>query len=823
MAGHFEHNQVRDALPSSSASLRGGIMLTLIKGLVDAATCIGTRLARTSAEAQVAGSSYNSTAGNYTYDASRKFGIEEPSQVGVYCADPYSPPAELEIIEHSSRSLKDLVVSTSPVFIYLDNNVITLRFLDAQPREVEVNAMGLYWNAATESATYYLALPNEIFYKTTSIVVRTRLNGLPESESAFTVDGRMPCIVQDCWVCNLSEWDCIPKVMKAILVVFVILCCIVIVWAMCQCGATLLAICSVGGNCSLYLTRALWGSVSRRGAAMADWVKTNGARDVGRSVVIAMMILGVSCCDNSFTMSSSSMSKIAYADHSEYQLTVNTEITMKGPGTSSCIMFTDGEQMVAQLTIRQSSSLIVCDLVNPYYTSSFSLYALSSFRCNGAGPCPGSCDAATPRDAYGEFNSTNWIDYPGETRCTRRCQGITCGCILPASGCVYTTYSILPDKPTAKVSEVSVCNRQPSFLYELVDYEGTTIASGEIDTLSEVGEDDEMSLEILTQSYPNLPQDFPTHLVQTKSESILIDSSRRGYPEQGRVGDIQADTNAQLNSGDFIYDPRIVMRIDEKNKHDKVVSSRPGIEELAGKLVLPAVIGRSVWATNSDPNHWATKIQSYDPSAENIIVGLRTKGNYTVTTIRNVVCPEVTFISSEGCRECESGARAKFTVRSRCLQGSLLVSGPGVVERFVLFTTIESEEVVTFRSDDEEYSGTWRFGDLEVEVTADLQQGFELDQQTLLYNGTDKDSASKTFRIGEWKWWEYTLFSVVLAVALAGVAAIIALFVLPSVKAALWARKVALHKKTDIPLARDDQPNKGLEEARERLRQILSK
>lgn len=775
---------------TSSGVRTGGILLALFSAVANAATCIGTRLARTSAEFQASGTRVNSTSGNYTYDPTVKYGIEEPTQAGTYCEDKYTPPAALEIVEHSSRSLKELVVSTSPVFVYLDNNAITLRFLDAQPREVEINAMGLYWNAVTESATYYIALPNEVFYKTTTIVVRTRINGLPESESAFTVEGRMPCVVMDCWVCNLTEWNCVPKVLKAVLVVFVILCCVVVLWLLFQCGATLLAVCSLGANCGLIATRAIWNSLSKQGRSMAEWARVNGARDTQRGVVIALMVCGVLCCDDSFTISASSFQKVNYPDHSEYSLTINSEISMRGPGTTSCVIFSDGDSLVAQLVIRQSSSLLVCDLVNPYYTSSFSVYALSSFRCNGAGPCPNNCDAVMPRDAYGEFNTTNWIDYPGETRCSRRCQGIACGCLLPSAGCVYTTYSLLPEEPTARVSEVSTCNRQPSFLYELTDSEGQVIATGEVDTVSEIGEDGEMVVEILSQSYPDLPQNFPSHLVQTKSESTLIDSSRRGYPQEGRAGDIQADSNAELISGDFIYDPRVIQRMDEKNKHDKVVSTRPGINSLRGQIVLPAVVGRSVWSTNSDPGHWATKIQSYDPSAENTIIGVRTKGNYTVTTVRNVVCPVVTLLSVEGCRECLSGARATFLVRSKCLQGSVLVTGPGVVERMVTMTQLETEEYVVFRSDDESYSEKWKFGDLEVRVEGDLQLGFELEQQTLLYNGTDKDSASKTFRLGEWKWWEYGLFSLVLAVALGAVVAVLVLVVYPSVKAALAAKKL---------------------------------
>lgn len=790
VAGYFEHNHKRQVETSSAAPRAAGIFLPLMKAIVSAATCIGTRLARTSAEFQTSGTTHNSTAGNYTYDATMKYGIEEPTQAGVYCQDTYAALEPLGVVEHSSRSLKELVVSTSPVFIYLDNNVITLRFLDAQPREVEVNAMGLYWNAATESATYYLALPNEVFYKTTSIVVRTRVNGLPESESAFTVQGRMPCIVEDCWVCNLSQWECVPKILKALLVITVILMCVILVWALCHCSATIFAILSLGANCGLYTTRALWKSAARRGEAMADWARTNGARDVQRSMVLAMLICGVCCCDSSFTISATGMRSTIYPDHTEYVVNLSVEISMRGPGTTACVLYSDGDVTVAQLVVRQSSSLIVCDLVNPYYTSAFGVYALSSFRCNGAGPCPDNCDLEAPRDAYGEFNSTNWISYPGETRCTRRCQGIACGCLLPASGCVYTTYSLLPQKPIARVSEVSVCNRQPSFLYELIDAQGQTVATGEVETVSEIGEDLEIRLEVLTQSYPNLPVDFPTHLVQTKAESSLVSSSRRGRPESGNIGDIQADTEGQLSSGDFTYDPRIIVRYDEKNKHDKVVSTRPGIENLAGKIVLPAVVGRSVWSTNSDPAHWATKIQSYDPSSDNTIIGVTSKGNYTVSTVKNVVCPVISLVKVEGCRSCVSGAVASFSVRSKCLQGSVVVKGEGVVERMVTMNQVESFEDVVFRTDEENYDHTWSFGDEEVKVKGKLQEGFELEQQTLLYNGTDKDSASKTFRLGEWRWWEYTIFSIVVGFALVAALAVVCLLVYPSIKALWMSRKV---------------------------------
>lgn len=817
--GHFEH--VRDLNVTSGArTLAPSIAFILAAKAVESAVCIGTRLARTMSEVQVVGTSLNSTSGNYTYDSILYYGIEEPTMRGSVCNDSYALLPDVNVTEHRSRSLKSLELSSSPVFVYRDGSALTLRFIDEKPRAVEVNIGGNFWNFVTNNSLLYVSLPVRTFWYTVTVVVRTRVNGVLESENAFTVQGERPCVIEDCYFCNLLNWDCTPVLFRWLAVLSIILLAICVLWVAVQFSATILAVCGLGAKCSLYCGKALWNVTKNKGKAIEGWVRTNAAADISRSVVIFCAVSGVLCCDNSVVVSSDHITTVLSQGYSTSTIVTDSIISMRGFGGVVCLLYQEAGQPIATLEIKSTSNSIECDLVNPYYTSAFEIYSLSSFRCNGAGPCPDDCDAETPRDAYGEFNSTNWIAYPGETRCTRRCSGLSCGCILPATGCVYTTYSVLPKNPLARVSEVSVCARSPSFYYTLKDTQNQVVSSGEIDTVSEIGENDDFTFEILTQTPVDTPADFPTHLVQTQGTSSLVDAAKRGRPAYGMPGDIQADTKNLLASGNFTYDPRIVSRYDEKSKHDKVVTNPPGIFSLNSAKALPAVIGRAVWSTNTDSSTWATKITSYDSGDSPSLIAVRSKGSFTVTTLVNVVCPVVAFKSLVGCRECSGGAVATFTVSSKCLSGSVVVRGKGAVDGHVYMDDVEREAKVVVRSDEEDYSETWTFGDVDVEVEGHLDLAIELGQTELLYNGTEKEKAHEGFRAGHWTWWEYSLFGLACALAICGSLFVILVFAYPSLKLLALGLKVgrkAVHVVKEEVLPPKREQAKSADDLRRRI------
>lgn len=819
MDGHFEHARGLNETSGSSTLLPGGCFFLLAKA-VSSAVCIGTRLARSVSEVQLVGSGVNSTSGNYTYDRVLYYGIEDPTMKGVQCNDTYSLLPDVNVTEHRSRSLKSLELSSSPVFVYRDGSALTLRFIDEKPRAVEVNIGGNFWNFVTNNSLLYISLPVKTFWYTVTVVVRTRVNGALESENAFTVQGERPCVIEDCYFCNLLNWDCTPLLFRWLAVLAMILVGVCILWVVLQFSATILAVCGLGTRCGIYCCKAVWNVTKGKGKALEGWVRTNAAADVTRAVVIFCALSGGICCDTSVVMSSEHITTVNSPGYSTSTIVTDTVISMRGFGGVVCLLYQDGGMPVATLEIKSTSNSIECDLVNPYYTSAFEVYSLSSFRCNGAGPCPDSCDAESPRDAYGEFNSTNWISYPGETRCTRRCSGLSCGCILPATGCVYTTYSILPKNPVARVSEVSVCSRNPSFYYTLKDTQNQIVSSGEIDTISEIGENEDFTFEILTQTPIDTPRDFPSHLVQTQGTSSLVDAAKRGRPAYGMPGDIQADTKNLLASGNFTYDPRIVSRFDEKSKHDKVVTNPPGILTLNSAKALPAVIGRAVWSTNTDSSTWATKIVSYDSGDSPSLVAVRSKGSFTVTTLVNVVCPVVAFKGLTGCRDCSGGAVASFTVSSKCLAGSVLVSGEGAVAGHVYMDDVERDAKIVVRSKDEDYSSVWRFADVEVRVEGHLELAIELGQTELLYNGTEKEKAHEGFRAGHWSWWEYSLFGIVCVALITCAALVITLMVYPSVKVALFAlragKKTALLVKEEVLPSEKDR-RKAADDLRRRI------
>lgn len=790
--GHFNHPRK----VSSDAARNTGLLVFFFTYTAEAARCVGTRLAKTMSEFQFNGTDFTSAL-NYTYSSEVKVGIEDPVLMPRFCDDNYLRPEELVLSEHLSRSLKSLVVSSSPVFVYLDLNVLTFRFIDAQPRIIEVNAQGLTWTGTTAAPLYYVTLPEEVMQVSGGIVART-YTGMAdlESSNAFTIVGSKPCVIKDCWFCNLLNWDCTPKLMRALVLVVIILVCVVILYICFQCSATIIMFFSLGWSCCSLVSRALWNFCSNKAGLMALWVRTSAARDIGRTVVLMSFILGASACDSSLVLNVPTSSCVVSQAETSCTFNVDTIMSFRGPGHKACLNLYGPNGPIGVLSVEFSSNQVRCSLSNQYYTSSFEIYSLSSFRCDGAGPCSGTCDDLPDRTAGGEFNSTNYIDYPGATRCTRRCSGFACGCLLPAAGCVYSTYSIRPIGEMSRVSEIATCERQPSFSYVLTDSVGSVVSTGTIDIESSFGEDDYLSGEVISEGDSNMPQNFPTHVMQNKEVVRLLDASRKSRPEAGEIGDIQADNSTALRNGIFAYDPSILVRIDEKAKHDKYVSQQPGYSKSEQAKVLPTVLLGAVWSSNADKTHWATEIRSYDNRRSESLLGIKIKDNVTLTSLVNMVCPIVEFVSLEGCRDCDYGAVAKFKARSSCLEGSVVVTGEGVTETIWVLGRSEQEYSVVVQTDKESYKEDLDVSGVKVGVRGELSEGLLVGQTELLYNGTESKKAHESFRVGEWSWWEYSIFGVVCLVVILLLGWLAITLVGPAV--ALGFSKI-LRKKVELP------------------------
>lgn len=822
--GHFDLHP-REIPTSSAERMSLGVfsLITLVTNAVAEFVCVGSRLAKVALETQAVGNDTFSVSGNYSYTGTWLYGILDATSTGRPCnwtfpvveAAPTIPPSNV-------RMVRDLAYSSNTVFGYIvrETHSIVLRFENPIQRTVIVQLGSFTSQAETDEEVMYVSFDPELFYTSGTIVVRTIVDGIVESENAFSFTGERPCVIHDCWFCNALNWDCMPVLAKAAGVIAIIALGLICVWFIIQIWAVV-ACCGSGSWWCLSTTSvALANFANRKGRGMRMWVQkeaegsvvldverggkppaeSSPLLDAERAARNSMLIIcclslftTVLACDSSLTVSSTSLSCLTGPSGKTCTYEVDSILSFHGPGTRSCFVLEDAGVPMGQITVDYSGNRVKCELINGYYTSSFEPYTNSVFRCNGAGTCPSACPSV-------EVNGTTELPAApglGQQTCRTGQGGLIQGCLLPLPGCTFSEWRIIPQGPSAHVQRIGPCTRQPSFTYTVTGSDGEISASGTVTLDTEFGEDQEFSFEILSIQPPDIPESFPTHHFGSAGFSSLGFASDRGSPTRNSVGDIQADSINDLNNNTFIYDPEIVSSVVEKNKFDVFSFHQAGFAKGLTWKKLPGVFGTMVWEDQSHDGWGSTYIQAFDSRVQPVLVGMKTKSNITLTKKVNLVCPEVSLVSFTGCRDCSEGALAKFVARSTCLEGSVMVTGPEVVSSLAYLTLKEEEYEIVIRTDDENFDEEVCFGDVCVRVEGHLDLAVTLGQESITYSGEKAKKSVMGHK--SWRTWEWIIFGVTAPVVVFGLLFVALWFAVPAIVGVLKLIKIGKAMKMELP------------------------
>lgn len=402
---------------------------------------------------------------------------------------------------------------------------------------------------------------------------------------------------------------------------------------------------------------------------------------------------------------------------------------------------------------------MVCGAIDPYGTFDYKAETSSKMRCWPRGQCPDECDSPD-RTASGLFNSTHFIDFPGETSCTRRSTGIT-SCLSSVPACVFSEYSLVPLPPYTEVRLLTSCVHEPVYQMNFYDQNMNTISSQNFSVQGSFSSNDDIALELLSSYSELVDSGLPTHVITRGGLSYLDNASFKGSPQVGMIGDVQSEDQSSAESGDFIYDPRVLIRKDAKKDFDVFVFSQPGIQRLEKLKSLPAAFGRNIVYPQLDSVGQVSSVSYLDTSPSKSLVSISMFKPYTF--IRNVqkVCPNVISSNITGCYSCQYGSTLNIQLKSDCLDGSSFFQSEHCAKTMFYVSRDVTEVSFTCYFDEPTVSETFRLDNLTFTAKGELSPALVLSQEQLIYSGnkTKNSNGSKGFINGSWTWWEYTIFA----------------------------------------------------------------
>lgn len=744
---------------SSSARLGPGFPFSLfIRGAEALTPCRNGKYLLNLAEMQKPGNTFSSNCSSegcpYTFDRSPRFGYFEPNfETYDLCPDP--EPKGVNLV----RAGRDVLVRDEVVTVDLEDSMFTLTFSSGDaPRVVALQLSGQTYTTTCYSSVCFVVVAPELLYHSGKSTVSVFQDGVIIANKVLEIVGQRQCYVKDCWTCNLSNWSCVPKILKALLVILIVLASVIMLYLFFKIGILTFACLALSAKGVFVCLGGFIKIGNNKVKDMSDWFEQAQARRVARVATMALIMVGVSCCDNSTVINSSLQSCYFSGSEEVCSLSFDSIVSLRGPGSSSCLVFSKDDNVFGQLELSMTTNQISCDLVDPYFTSDFDIYSRSIFHCQGGfgSNCTSDCSLTDLRTSSSYFDyGKDHLAFPGKTTCNRQCTGIGCGCVLPTLGCVYTTYSILPQSSVMRVTRPVNCQFSPVISYRLVD-SNSKVTTGSFSYEGGYVFDDSVQLQIITSLDRELPSDLPSHVCEG-TKSGFCEASFINSPRASTIGDIQSMNQTGLNTGQFIASSDIYIGLNHQNTYNKVVTKQPGYN--TDFKALPSFQSGLVWSLDSAGPSFSTKLFSYDDRPSPILVSVQSQNNLTVSRTVTKVCPEFEFLNSTGCHSCSSGYQACFRVKSSCFEGSSLFESQNISPQLVKLTKVYTVKCFQGFSDKSSGKDEFSFDKEAGSYKFELEEGIQLGQETILYSG-EKVPAHVSFRKGSWKWWEYLIASV---------------------------------------------------------------
>lgn len=750
---------------SSSSRLQPGFPFSLfVKGAEAATPCRNGKFLINLAEKQKPGSSITSNCTEagcpYTFDRDTRYGVFEPNfETFDLCPDPVNRGVSLV------RSGREVLARDEVVTVDLEDSMFTLTFSSGDaPRVVAIQLSGETYTTTCYASVCFIVVSPELLYHSSRSTVTVIENGEVVADKVIQIVGQRQCYVKDCWTCNLSNWSCVPKIIKALLVIIIILSCVVILYLFFKVGILTFACLALAGRGLFVCLSGFIRIGNNKVRDMSEWFEAAQVRRAARVATVALLFMGVSCCDNS-TVIATSLESCSFSGSEEVcALSFDSVVSLRGPGSTACLVFKKDEAVFAQLELSLTTNQITCDLVDPYFTSDFDIYSKSIFHCQGGfgSNCTSDCSSTSLRTGSSYFDvSRDLLNFPGRTTCNRQCSGIGCGCVLPTLGCVYTTYSIVPHSSLMRVSRPVNCQFSPVVSYKLVDSNSKT-TSGSFSYEGGYVFDENLQLQIITSLEKELPSDLPSHICEG-TRSGFCEASYLNSPRASTIGDIQSLNQTGLNNGQFIASSEIYIGLNHQNTYNKVVTKSPGYN--TDFKALPSFQSGLVWSLDSSGPGFASKLFSYDDRPSPILVSVQSQNNLTVSRTVTKVCPEFEYLNSTGCHDCSAGYSACFTFKSSCFEGTSLFQSQNIAPQLIKLTKVSRPVCLQGFTKNKSGKDNFKIGDSEGSYSYELEEGLQLGQETILFTG-EKVPAHVSFRKGSWKWWEYLIASVLMLLSL---------------------------------------------------------
>lgn len=414
-------------------------------------------------------------------------------------------------------------------------------------------------------------------------------------------------------------------------------------------------------------------SMSRRGGG-----RLSGFYSTAVMISVICCIIPISeayCSDGALIPALTTTCTAGNATVDDCQFTTQLLATIPDVGGSSCFTLTDNTgKLLASIKIKFFSMKQTVSISNLYTTSAW--YGLSEGiqRCRNAGSCTGvQCEtmASTNRNAYGKLNGA-LEGYPGAARCDAGCGCAGCGCFYCSSSCLFSGYGLIATGANCAVRAPLSSVYTPMIQVEVIDTTGVTVVQNATLTSSPITIGS-FSFTIVG-TFNNGAAIFGSRkaMICSNGQNYLGFASEVNAPVAGSIGDIQSNNAAQLFSNSitaFIYAPGLFTFSGGGGTSVSYSFRNPGFDALSVQPKLPTTFGNSVW------NYVSGNLESDLLSIGTMVVQVNTVGTgYTIQRRVELVCPEASFISMDGCFSCDSGAAIKISAKSLCFGGLVSIS-----------------------------------------------------------------------------------------------------------------------------------------------------
>uniref|UniRef100_A0A914V113 Integrase catalytic domain-containing protein n=1 Tax=Plectus sambesii TaxID=2011161 RepID=A0A914V113_9BILA len=339
-------------------------------------------------------------------------------------------------------------------------------------------------------------------------------------------------------------------------------------------------------------------------------------------------------------------------------LTEATRLALVPQGQDSCLLIKDPNgQPIGTLSIEVEKVTLECQAKNEYFTRSFTMKVESSKRCAGSGSCIEKRCGEVRIDSKVNELGEEANNSPGFTYCTESCGGLSCGCFLGVSGCLfYRTYA----SPTSDTTyEVFSC---PAWEYKVKSTIRLNLQNENVQQVFEMKPGvavtwKNIKLTLISVTSPPVPI-LGSQFLTDGTKTVVVKASAGSQPVSGTVGELQCANREKAEKFDC-YLPHDACSCQGQETRVSCHCTERTIEDLFKKTeyVLPlTTYGLALTGTGKKIEAEYNQIASLELQVS--LEGLR----LSTKTDKNKC--QINPLEMAGCYNCLTGAKLKFECKT---------------------------------------------------------------------------------------------------------------------------------------------------------------